>query len=338
MTTPQWHRLKEEDLLERRITDLNLQIAGTGIAPLIQKLYQELQDKGLTFNPPCFLADEWHCPVGVPAIGIPFYLAHPRLKKLEDKHILEVEGGSKTEFMKLIRHEAAHAYSYAYNLYKRPKWQRHFGLASQKYEDTYKPRPYSRSFVIHLDNWYAQSHPDEDFAESFAVWLTPNINWKRRYRNWKALKKLECVESLTNSIQGKKPKRPAIFNPTEYSNLNIKLKTYYRQKKKDFEESYPDFYDKDLKSLFTDDSEKHSDQKAARYLRQSRKKLLKCVAHWTKEKKYTIDQLINSFIERTEALNLYVRKDKDDLDAQTASFITTLVSNYLFTGKFKRFK
>ena len=28
---------------------------------------------------------------------------------------------------------------------------------------------------MHLDPWYAQSHPDEDFAETFAVWLTPEV-------------------------------------------------------------------------------------------------------------------------------------------------------------------
>ena len=72
-----------------------------------------------------------------------------------------------------MRHEAAHAYSYAYQLYKRKKWQRTFGLASTEETEFYRPRPYSRSYVVHLDDWYAQSHPDEDFAETFAVWLTP---------------------------------------------------------------------------------------------------------------------------------------------------------------------
>ena len=176
MDAHSWHRLKEEELLERKISSLGLTLQGTKIEVLIERLYAELDAKGLTFEPPCFLGEEWFCPVGIPAIGIPFYLAHSRLQRLEQKMILEVEGGEKDEFMQLIRHEAGHAYSYAYFLYKKKKWRQLFGSASQEYPDTYRPKPYSRSHVIHLDQWYAQSHPDEDFAETFAVWLTPGIN------------------------------------------------------------------------------------------------------------------------------------------------------------------
>ena len=81
-------------------------------------------------------------------------------------------------------------------------WMQHFGLASTEETDTYRPRPYSRSYVIHLDDWYAQSHPDEDFAETFAVWLTPDLNWRGLYTGWKALQKLEYVDELMRSIAG----------------------------------------------------------------------------------------------------------------------------------------
>lgn len=333
-----WSRKREKNLLEYKISSLDLKIEGSAIEPLIGRLYRELAQKGLAYRPPCFLADEWFCPVGIPAIGIPFYLAHSRLRKIEQKNILEVEGGAKSEFMRLIRHEAGHAYSYAYLLYKRKKWQQLFGLASQDYPDTYKPKPYSKSYVLHLDNWYAQSHPDEDFAETFAVWLTPKSKWKTRYRGWRALKKIEYVDELMKSIAGKKEKHNPPFNPKEYAGLNIKLKTYYKTKRKLYEESYPDFYDKDLKTLFTDKIEERGGIKAAKYLRSHYPDILKSVATWTKEKKYTVDQLLDGLIKRSAELNLYIRKDMANADIQVSSYITTLVMTYLFTGQFKRTK
>jgi hypothetical protein len=333
-----WNRLREDRLLEKKISDLKLDLRGTHIEVLIDRLYQELDQKGLALKPRCFIADEWFVPVGIPAIGIPFYLLHSRLRKLEQKFILEIEGGTKTEFLKLIRHETGHAYSYAYQLFRKNKWRRLFGSASTRYPepDTYRPRPHSHLFVTHLDNWYAQSHPDEDFAETFAVWLTPGQNWKKRYRGWKALEKLEYVDALMKSIAGQPPKHVPRFRQSEHSSLNQKLKTYYHKKRKQYEESYPDFYDNDLKTLFTDQEAERSDVKAVQYLRVTHQKILKSVALWTKEKKYTIDQLMRDLTSRTKELNLHVRRGDTDLDTNVTAFITALVTNHLFTGKFKR--
>ena len=333
-----WHRLKEEELLEKKISDLGLEIRGTALSPLIQKLYCELNEKGLVFHPQCFLADEWFCPVDIPAIGIPFYLAHPRLKKLEQKYMLEVEGGTKSWFMQLIRHETAHAFSYAYRLSKRKKWKQLFGSPSKDYPETYRPKPYSRSYVLHLDNWYAQSHPDEDFAETFAIWLTPKINWRKRYKGWIALKKLEYVDSLMTSLKNKPPLSNPKFVPKEYSGLGIKLKTYVKRKKKLFAEHYPDFYDNNLKQLFTDDPALKGSDKASRYLKESQQKIIHSVAFWTKEKKYTIFELIKNLISRCDELGLYVRKGDLAINYESSSFVTALIMNYLFTGEFKRSK
>ena len=200
-----WTNLSDEELLEKKIRQLGLKLEGTELEPLIRQLYDELSAKGLSFHPPCFVGDEWFCPVGIPGIFVPFFLVHERLRRLERKMILEVEGETKEWFMRLMRHEAAHAYSYAYQLYKRRKWQQMFGLASREETEFYRPRPYSRSYVVHLDDWYAQSHPDEDFAETFAVWLTPGLDWRQRYGGWKALRKLQYVDELMRSIAGKPP-------------------------------------------------------------------------------------------------------------------------------------
>src|SRR5216110_3369878 len=130
METPAWVNLTDEELLEKRISQLGLKLEATELQPLIQQLYQELSQKGLTFQPPCHVGDEWFVPVGIPAIFIPFFLTHDRLRRLEKKLMLEVEGETPDWFMKLIRHEAAHAYAYAYQVFKKRKWQRTFGLTS----------------------------------------------------------------------------------------------------------------------------------------------------------------------------------------------------------------
>jgi hypothetical protein len=151
-----------------------LRLEGTTLEPLIRQLYDELSAHGLVFHPPCHIGDEWFVPIGIPAIFVPFFLVHDRLRALERAMMLEVEGGTKEWFMKLMRHEAGHAYTYAYQLTRKKKWRQIFGPTSrEETPDTYRPRPFSRSYVMHLEDWYAQSHPDEDFAETFAFGSPP---------------------------------------------------------------------------------------------------------------------------------------------------------------------
>jgi hypothetical protein len=338
MEDPQWVSLSDDQLLEKRISHLGLKLEGTELQPLIQRLYDELSQKGLVFHPPCHVGDEWFVPVGIPAIFVPFFLVHDRLRKLERKMVLEVEGETAEWFMRLMRHEAAHAYSYAYQLYKRKKWQQTFGLASTEETEFYRPRPYSRSFVVHLDDWYAQSHPDEDFAETFAVWLTPGLDWRERYKGWKALQKLEYLEELMKSLAGKPPIHQPEYRVAEYDFLNIKLKTYYARKRKLYEDTYPDFYDNDLKQLFAAGPNVAERVKASAYLRHHRRQVMDAVCRWTNEKKFRVHKLLNRLIERCDELDLYIKVDDTQQNVSVSAYVTTLVMNYLFTGKFKRTK
>src|SRR5689334_20865722 len=179
------NNISEEALLKTRLCDLPISIEGTWLKDCVDHLYKELDAKGLAFHPECYLADEWLTPEGEAVIGIPFYLAHPVLLKLEHKMMLEAEGEGKAWCMQLLRHEAGHAFSYAYHLNNRADWKKVFGSPEETYGDTYKFKPYSKSYVRHLDGFYAQYHPDEDFVETFAVWLTPNANWAETYKGWK---------------------------------------------------------------------------------------------------------------------------------------------------------
>ncbi len=340
MPIADWANLSDDELLEKNISRLGLTLVDSELQPLIQQLYRELSEKGLAFHPPCHIGDEWFVPVGIPAIFIPFFLVHDRLRKLERRLILEVEGETPDWFLRLMRHEAAHAYAYAFQLYRKKKWQRTFGLTStDDTPDFYRPRPYSHSYVMHLDDWYAQSHPDEDFAETFAVWLTPGLDWHARYQGWKALQKLEYVDELMRSIRGMPAGHQPEYRVSDHDGLNIKLKTYYARKRKLYEDSYPDFYDKDLRELFAAAPEAPDRLKASTFLRQRRRQLMDSVCQWTNEKKFRVNKLLARLIDRCEQLHLYIRaEDAQQKNLQVAAYITTLVMNHLFTGKFKRTK
>ncbi|MGD2279367.1 MAG: putative zinc-binding metallopeptidase, partial [Candidatus Omnitrophota bacterium] len=226
--TEDLEKLDDDQLLGVRLCELDLRIEGTWLEECVAQLYKELSDKGIKFHPRCYLADEWLCPDGEPVIGIAFFLASPRLMRLERKMILDLEGGSKTDCMKLLRHEAGHAINYAYLLHKRRKWRKLFGPFSKDYPERYRYRPYSKSYVIHLEECYAQYHPDEDFAETFAVWLNPKSDWRKKYKGWKALKKLEYVDELMKDISGTAPKKPRGKEYWSISRLKTTLKNHYK--------------------------------------------------------------------------------------------------------------
>lgn len=339
MNTADWAALSDEALLQLRIAQLDLQLEGAPPQPLIRQLYDELSQKGLVFHPPCHIGDEWFVPAGLPAIFIPFFLVHERLRQLERTIILEVEGETPEWFMRLIRHEAGHAYAHAYQVHRKRRWQRTFGRSSNEETPSfYRPRPYSRSFVIHLEDWYAQSHPDEDFAETFAVWLTPGLDWRQQYAGWKALQKLEYVDELMRSLAGKPPPPLPAYRVADHDCLGVKLKTYYARKRKAYEHSFPDFYDKDLWQLFDGGAEATGRVLASEYLRRHRYQLTGAVCQWTNENRYRVDQLLKRLIARCDELGLHIKAYDPRQNLHVAAYITTLVMNHLFTGKFKRTK
>lgn len=327
--------MNDEELLSLRFCDLHLKIAGTHLEEYITKLYKELDDAGTLFHPECYLADEWLTPEGEPVIGVAFYLAHPRLIKLEQKMMLDVEGGSSTSCMMLLRHEAGHAINYAYKPYRKKKWKELFGPFSTHYPDKYRYKPFSKRFVQHLEEWYAQYHPDEDFAETFAVWLTPKINWRERYKGWKVLKKLEYVDQLMKEIGGKEPIKKIGQKLWQISKSKMTLKTYYHRKRKFYAEDFPDFHDLNLKKIFSE--KKDSDKgNAANFLRSYRKTVLDNVSSWTGEKKYIINKLLKDLIDRCKELDLRVSHPEIDSVIKISSYITTLIMNYLYTGSFEK--
>ena len=172
---------EQQTLLSRRISELPLKIEGTRLEELIAQLYRELERAGISIKPRTYLSDGWGCPNRVPVIGIPFYLVDPKLCNLKGQ-LTGIEAEGDAEVMMILRHEAGHAFNYAYRIYNEPEWRELFGRFSLPYRERYRVLPFSARFVRHLPGWYVQKHPDDDFAETFAVWLTPGSDWHRRGR------------------------------------------------------------------------------------------------------------------------------------------------------------
>ena len=331
-----WADLPDQELLKLRICDLHVRIEGSELEPRIAELQKELDARGLPLKPECYLADEWFSPEGSPLVAIPFYLAHPRLKQLELHQMLEVEGGTPEWCEELLRHECGHAYDHAYRFSGREQWVEVFGNPNLEYSpENYRPRPYSRSFVQHLPNWYAQAHPDEDFAETFAVWLAwPPEEWRAHYRGWKALEKLEFVDALMTEARNTPP---AVKGGRRVWDANRSKKTlggYYATKRKLYAEDFPDVYDADLRAIFGKGDA--GDETAAQAMRRLQRPLVISVVRWTGQRKYTVDMLVRRLITRARELKLSAPRDQTKLMIELASYLSALVTNHLHTGRFKR--
>jgi hypothetical protein len=325
-----WQELPDEEILQMRVRDLAVQIPGSALEPFVQRLYEELDAKGIQFHPPCYLADEWLCPDKDPIIGIPFCLAHQRLRSIEQKMMLEVEGGTEESSMKLLRHECGHALNYAYQLYRRTRWRELFGPFSTRYLDAYYYQPYSRRFVTHLEDNYAQAHPDEDFAETFAVWLAPGSRWEEKYRGWPVIKKLRYVDRLMRQIRGKPPGAKFPQNPPwSASRMTSTLAAHYERKRRALGSEFQGFYDDSLKELFSAKPGTDSPVRASRLLRQHRRGIINSVTRWTGHRKYDIYQLVNKFMHRCDALGLYAGTGETDYIVAVTALLTAIASNTL---------
>ena len=328
-----WTTLSDEKLLEVRMCDLALTIAGTELEARIAQLTAELEARGLMFRPHYWLSDEWFTPDGVPGIAIPFYLAHPRLAKLERAEMLEVEGGDPESCMRILRHEAGHAIDNAYQLQRRPTRRRLFGDPKTEYPEYYTPKPYSKSFVQHLDHWYAQSHPDEDFAETIAVWLDPASAWGLHYTGWPAQRKLEYMDRLMRELSNTRPRVKSTRRLDPLPRLKKTLGEHYRAKREHYGLDHPDFYESDLRNLFSDAPQYADHPSAARFVRRIRKEVRSTVASFTDSYQYTIDQLLEKIIARCRALNLRLTEPEESTKIDFMVFLTVQTMNYLHSGR-----
>jgi len=306
-----WETLDDEALLGVRLCDLRLRLDESLAWPALESLYGELERRGLRFRPHAWLAEEWFSPDGVPGIAIPFYVAHPRLRQLERRYMGEVEGGSQRWLIRILRHEAGHAIDAAYGLRRRADWRAVFGRSSQPYPRDYAPRPSSQRHVLHLGHWYAQSHPTEDFAETFAVWLQPKARWRREYAGWPALEKLEFVDRLMAEIDGRLPPNRDRSTVEPLSASTRTLGAHYRRKNALYRQ-YDRRYDHLLKRAFAARSARPTGVPAARFMREIEPQLRRLLVRRARLHPYLVDHAIAVLVRRSRQLDLVLRGPRRD--------------------------
>jgi len=323
-------RISDERLLHLRLRDLGLTIDGTWLEEMVQRLYGELEARGLRSQPHVWLSDDWFSPAGVLGFAVPFYLAHPRLRRLERNQFLDVEGASRTECLRIMRHETGHAIQHGYQLHRRRRWQQLFGKSSTRYPEYYRPNPASKRYVQHLRLWYAQSHPDEDFAETFAVWLAARSNWRQRYAGWPALRKLEYVDTLMHELRGKKPVVSDRGEVDPLRSLRKTLAEHYAARRKKYTVTFPNIYDAELKRLFSQEPRHRRNETASSFLRRNKGEIRRLVSKWTGEYQYTLETVLEQMIGRCSHMGLRVAGPERETVMNFIVLLTVQTMHFLY--------
>ena len=318
-------------LLGKPISSLGLTLRGSLVERLVEQLYEELGTRSLTFRPPVYLSDEWGCPDDTPIIGVPFYLADARLSRMEAEMAVEVEG--ETDVMRYLRHEAGHAFNYAYRLYDRADWRQTFGPYSRPYRERYRADPFSRAYVRHILGWYAQKHPDEDFAETFAVWLTPGLDWRAEYSGWPAMAKLEYVDRVMREVGSTTPRLVEVTEddlPVEA--MHQTLEDHYREVDEGVPIEDERHFDGDLRNLFASRSEAPAGEPAAAFVGRHRAEIVRRIAYWTGESAPAVRAFIDFLESRARTLDLRVRGLEAATLIELTAFGTAVMMNFRYTN------
>ena len=330
---------RESNLFRVPIRDLALAIEGTRLAPLIDQFRKELADLGITAVTPRFhLSTEWGVPFGTVVIGIPFYLARPELLELHREEVGHIEGFNEADILRYLRHEMGHVVNYAYQLYEREDWVKLFGSINQPYLEDYRPQPFSRRFVRHLPGWYAQKHPDEDWAETFAVWMTPGRQWQDEYASWALVRqKLAYCDQVMQEIKDQPPRVTATDLDEDVSELTMSLADYYKTAAADAPATAG--LDGDLRSIFDDlPVEPSPDQPvkpAGPLIRSLERQLMADVFRWTGHFPEKTRSLMRDLAKRADELKqVYPDAAEEQVRNSVTVLVTALAMNHVHRGSY----
>src|SRR5438270_6176621 len=311
------------------IRQLGLTIKGTPLEPILAEFADELRRAGITRVKPVFhLSTDWGVAEGTVAVGIPFYLAHPELTRLHAERVGHIEGFSAADILRYLRHEMGHVVNYAYKLYEREDWTRLFGPFERPYLEEYRPEPFSRNFVQHLPGWYAQKHPDEDWAETFAVWMTPGLDWRSEYADWPvALAKLEYCDRTLNALKDVDPPVNEAELDEDVADLACTLDDFYGRHEAE-QDAFPRRLDRMLRSIFEDIGHPESASSSVRrpasdLIRRLEQDLMAQVYRWTGHFPERTRALLRHLAGQADALMLVYPQDHE---AQATVALTTLVT------------
>lgn len=335
-------RFRESNLFGSPIRDLGLTIDNTRLAPVIDEFREQLRGKGITKVSPSFhLSTEWGVPFGTVVIGIPFYLARPELTELHGEEVGHIEGFNHADILRYLRHEMGHVVNYAYRLYDDESWVKIFGSINQPYLEAYRPQPFSRRFVRHLPGWYAQKHPDEDWAETFAVWMTPDRNWRSEYSQWPtALAKLEFCDRTMAELSHRDPLVTAAELDEDVGELTYSVRDFYKNYPQDNDPGAAGL-DGDLRAIFDDlaDAEEqgtaHETRPAAELIRRLERQLVPEVFRWTGHFPEKTRSLMRYLAKRAEGIKqVYPHAAENQVIIGVTILVTSLAMNYIHRGAY----
>jgi hypothetical protein len=320
------------------IRNLGLVIAGTRLEPIIDAFKAELERAGFRrLGPRFYLSTEWGVPFDTIAIAIPFYLARPDLTALHAERAGHVEGVNPADILRYLRHEMGHVVNYGYRLYEEKDWIARFGSITQPYVEEYRPEPFSRRFVRHLPGWYAQKHPDEDWAETFAVWMTPGRDWRAEYADWPvALAKLDYCDRTMAALADRDPVVTAVELDEDVGQLGYSLEDYYRQQTGEPAAALPGI-DGALRTVFDDygPAGAAGQQPAAALVRRLEPDLVANVFRWTGHFPERARPLLRHLADRADHLGLAYPQDQEPaVIVAVTTLVTALAMNHVQHGSY----
>ncbi len=322
------------------IRDLGLTIVGTPLEPVLKAFESELEAAGLLVKPRFYLSTDWGVLTGTVAIAIPFYLAHPQLT---DRHVAEVghlEGAGREDLLRYLRHEMGHVVNYAYRLYDEQEWVEQFGSITRPYLEEYHPSPFSRRYVRHLPGWYAQKHPDEDFAETFAVWLTPARDWRAEHADQPvALAKLEYCDRTMTRLRDRPPLVVDTRTDEEVSEIPYSVEQFYSGPGP--VDEFPHGLDGALRTIFEDLGEPDGDGAqrripASALIRSLERTLTANVYRWTGHFPERTRGLLRHLAQRADALNqVYPESQEAAAGLAVTTLVTALAMSHVHQGSYQ---
>jgi hypothetical protein len=324
------------------IRQLGLAIADTPLEPVLQEFDAELDKAGIKkLRPRFYLSNEWGVPFGTIAVAIPFYLAHPQLTSLHAARTGFVEGTSRRDILRYLRHEMGHVVNYGYRLFEQEEWVQTFGSMDAPYQEEYRPQPFSRRFVQHLPGWYAQKHPDEDWAETFAVWLTPDRDWRDDYSERPiALAKLEYCDRTIKQLANVDPVVTAADLDQDVSGIDVSLSEFYATHEAEPKE-FRHHLDTALRTIFEDD-ERPEDRSstaervpAASVLKDAERQIMAEVYRWTGHGPERTQRLLRQMRRRCDALKqVYPADRREQVVVALTALATALAMNHVNRGEY----
>lgn len=335
-------RVFEEKFRTTPLRDLGLGIEGTRLEPLIAEFQRELERVDIrNLCPRFYLSTEWGVPFGTIAIGVPFYLAHPDLVSIHAKNVGHVEGFDEHDILRYFRHEMGHVINYSFKLYEEEDWVKRFGSITQPYLEDYRPQPFSTRFVRHLPGWYAQKHPDEDWAETFAVWMTPRRDWRQEYGEWpEALAKLHYCDRRMSDLRNRSPLVTESRVDDDVKDVPLSVTEFYSQNQAD-DFPLPAGLDGALRAIFEDlGNPIESDATvpriaASQLIVRLEQALMADVFRWTGHFPERTRAMLRRLAQRTDELQQFYPQDREsETVVALTTFVCALAANYVFRGSY----